>query len=42
MRQIFPLAIALAVAAGAAHAQDAVPVPDKGDTTWMLLSAFWS
>lgn len=39
MRQIFPLAIALALAAGAAHAQDAaVPVPDKGDTTWMLLS----
>ncbi|NHF73923.1 ammonium transporter [Paracoccus xiamenensis] len=39
MRQIFPLAIALALAAGAAHAQEAaVPVPDKGDTTWMLLS----
>ncbi|MFV0292254.1 MAG: ammonium transporter [Paracoccus sp. (in: a-proteobacteria)] len=40
MRQIFPLAIALAVAAGTAQAQDAVvmPVPDKGDTTWMLLS----
>ncbi|TKW67279.1 MAG: ammonium transporter [Paracoccus denitrificans] len=38
MRKIFPLAIALALAAGAAHAQDAAPVPDKGDTTWMLLS----
>ncbi|MFD1794562.1 ammonium transporter [Paracoccus aurantiacus] len=38
---MIPLAIALAVLAGGAHAQDAaaaVPVPDKGDTTWMLLS----
>ncbi|MFV0299587.1 MAG: ammonium transporter, partial [Paracoccus sp. (in: a-proteobacteria)] len=39
-RTLFPTLLALgALAALPALAQDATPVPDKGDTTWMMVSA---